>query len=124
MHPEANKHARLAQSVERQALNLVVGGSSPPVGDSFFHSLFNHKSSSKDDHIKEAAPAEHEKEAAAPAAEQDEVEKEPEPAAEAEAQEEQPEENDTLDEIQRAGEKFEETINDYKKKKGRFRFFD
>ena len=24
--------ARLAQSVERQALNLVVGGSSPPVG--------------------------------------------------------------------------------------------
>ena len=25
--------ARLAQSVERQALNLVVGGSSPPVGD-------------------------------------------------------------------------------------------
>ena len=27
--------ARLAQSVERQALNLVVGGSSPPVGDSF-----------------------------------------------------------------------------------------
>ena len=61
---------------------------------------------------------------AAPAAEQDEAEKEPEPAAEAEAQEEQPEENDTLDEIQRAGEKFEETINDYKKKKGRFRFFD
>ena len=28
--------ARLAQSVERQALNLVVGGSSPPVGDLFF----------------------------------------------------------------------------------------
>ena len=27
--------ARLAQSVERQALNLVVGGSSPPVGASF-----------------------------------------------------------------------------------------
>lgn len=79
----------------------------------------------EDDHIKEAAPAEHEKEAAAPAAEQDEAEKEPEPAVkEAEAQEEQPEENDTLDEIQRAGEKFEETINDYKKKKGRFRFFD
>ena len=26
------KCARLAQSVERQALNLVVGGSSPPVG--------------------------------------------------------------------------------------------
>ena len=78
-----------------------------------------------DHHIKEAAPAEHEKEAAAPAAEQDEAEKEPEPAVkEAEAQEEQPEENDTLDEIQRAGEKFEETINDYKKKKGRFRFFD
>ena len=78
-----------------------------------------------DHHIKEAAPAEQEKEAAAPAAEQDEAEKEPEPAVkEAEAQEEQPEENDTLDEIQRAGEKFEETINDYKKKKGRFRFFD
>ena len=34
--PEAYKQARLAQSVERQALNLVVGGSSPPVGDSFF----------------------------------------------------------------------------------------
>ena len=33
---EGNKQARLAQSVERQALNLVVGGSSPPVGDSFF----------------------------------------------------------------------------------------
>ena len=34
--------ARLAQSVERQALNLVVGGSSPPVGASFhfFISLF------------------------------------------------------------------------------------
>ena len=29
------KQARLAQSVERQALNLVVGGSSPPVGASF-----------------------------------------------------------------------------------------
>ena len=28
--------ARLAQSVERQALNLVVGGSSPPVGDLLF----------------------------------------------------------------------------------------
>ena len=27
--------ARLAQSVERQALNLVVEGSSPSVGDSF-----------------------------------------------------------------------------------------
>ena len=37
--------ARLAQSVERQALNLVVGGSSPPVGDSLFFlalSLFLH----------------------------------------------------------------------------------
>ena len=33
---EGLKQARLAQSVERQALNLVVGGSSPPVGDSFF----------------------------------------------------------------------------------------
>ena len=33
---EGGKQARLAQSVERQALNLVVGGSSPPVGDSFF----------------------------------------------------------------------------------------
>ena len=32
---EGNEQARLAQSVERQALNLVVGGSSPPVGDSF-----------------------------------------------------------------------------------------
>ena len=34
--------ARLAQSVERQALNLVVGGSSPPVGDSFDSYLFIH----------------------------------------------------------------------------------
>ena len=36
--------ARLAQSVERQALNLVVGGSSPPVGASFcvlFLSIFS-----------------------------------------------------------------------------------
>ena len=32
--------ARLAQSVERQALNLVVGGSSPPVGASFLCSFF------------------------------------------------------------------------------------
>ena len=31
-----DKQARLAQSVERQALNLVVGGSSPPVGASLF----------------------------------------------------------------------------------------
>lgn len=91
--------------------------------DDYFN--FDDYAEPEDDRIKEAAPAEHEKEAAAPAAEQDEAEKEPEPAAkEAEAQEEQPEENDTLDEIQRAGEKFEETINDYKKKKGRFRFFD
>lgn len=91
--------------------------------DDYFN--FDDYAEPEDDHIKEAAPAEHEKEAAAPAAEQDEAEKEPEPAVkEAEAQEEQPEENDTLDEIQRAGEKFEETINDYKKKKGRFRFFD
>ena len=90
--------------------------------DDYFN--FDDYAEPEDYHIKEAAPAEHEKEAAAPAAEQDEAEKEPEPAAEAEAQEEQPEENDTLDEIQRAGEKFEETINDYKKKKGRFRFFD
>ena len=90
--------------------------------DDYFN--FDDYAEPEDDHIKEAAPAEHEKEAAAPAAEQDEAEKEPESAAEAEAQEEQPEENDTLDEIQRAGEKFEETINDYKKKKGRFRFFD
>lgn len=90
--------------------------------DDYFN--FDDYAEPEDDHIKEAAPAEHEKEAAAPAAEQDEAEKEPDPAAEAEAQEEQPEENDTLDEIQRAGEKFEETINDYKKKKGRFRFFD
>lgn len=90
--------------------------------DDYFN--FDDYAEPEEDHIKEAAPAEHEKEAAAPAAEQDEAEKEPEPAAEAEAQEEQPEENDTLDEIQRAGEKFEETINDYKKKKGRFRFFD
>ena len=37
---EGGKQARLAQSVERQALNLVVGGSSPPVGDSFFPFLF------------------------------------------------------------------------------------
>ena len=36
---EERKQARLAQSVERQALNLVVGGSSPPVGDSFFFFL-------------------------------------------------------------------------------------
>lgn len=91
--------------------------------DDYFN--FDDYAEPEDDHIKEAAPAEHEKEAAAPAAEQDEAEKEPEPTVkEAEAQEEQPEENDTLDEIQRAGEKFEETINDYKKKKGRFRFFD
>ena len=91
--------------------------------DDYFN--FDDYAESEDDNIKKAAPAEHEKEVAAPAAEQDEAEKEPEPAVkEAEAQEEQPEENDTLDEIQRAGEKFEETINDYKKKKGRFRFFD
>ncbi len=32
----AQRSARLAQSVERKALNLVVGGSSPPVGDIFF----------------------------------------------------------------------------------------
>ncbi len=49
--------------------------------------------------------------------------------AEAEEQEvketaEADEANETLDEIERAGEKFEETINDYKKKKGRFRFFE
>ena len=30
------KQARLAQSVERQTLNLVVVGSSPTVGDHFF----------------------------------------------------------------------------------------
>lgn len=91
--------------------------------DDYFN--FDDYAEPEDDNIKKAAPAEHEKEAAAPAAEQDEAEKEPEPAVkEAEAQEEQPEENDALDEIQRAGEKFEETINDYKKKKGRFRFFD
>ena len=42
-YPEGLKQARLAQSVERQALNLVVGGSSPPVGDSFFHFFFNSK---------------------------------------------------------------------------------
>ena len=91
--------------------------------DDYFN--FDDYAEPEDDNIKKAAPAEHEKEVAAPAAEQDEAEKEPEPAVkEAEAQEEQPEENDTLDEIQRAGEKFEETINDYKKKKGRFRFFD
>ena len=34
------RRARLAQSVERQALNLVVGGSSPPVGVSLFLILF------------------------------------------------------------------------------------
>ena len=39
---EGSKQARLAQSVERQALNLVVGGSSPPVGDSFFLSPFTY----------------------------------------------------------------------------------
>lgn len=79
----------------------------------------------------EAAPAEHEKEAAASASEQEEAEA-PEPAAEeseapadAEAQEDKEEkQDDALDEIQRAGEKFEETIADYTKKKGRFRFFD
>ena len=71
--------------------------------DDYFN--FDDYAEPEDDHIKEAAPAEYEKEAAAPAAEQDEAEKEPEPAVkEAEAQEEQPEENDTLDEIQRAGE--------------------
>ena len=36
---EKYKQARLAQSVERQALNLVVEGSSPSVGDSFLISL-------------------------------------------------------------------------------------
>ena len=36
---EENGQARLAQSVERQALNLVVGGSSPPVGDLLFFSF-------------------------------------------------------------------------------------
>ena len=39
---EGNEQARLAQSVERQALNLVVGGSSPPVGASFDSHLFIH----------------------------------------------------------------------------------
>ena len=41
---EGHEQARLAQSVERQALNLVVGGSSPPVGDSIFIAfrLFEH----------------------------------------------------------------------------------
>ena len=34
-HKQFLKQARLAQSVERQALNLVVEGSSPSVGDSF-----------------------------------------------------------------------------------------
>ena len=34
---EGNEQARLAQSVERQALNLVVGGSSPPVGGFYFY---------------------------------------------------------------------------------------
>ena len=38
---EGNEQARLAQSVERQALNLVVGGSSPPVGDYLFLLLFD-----------------------------------------------------------------------------------
>lgn len=91
--------------------------------DDYFN--FDDYAEPEESHTKEAAPAEHEKEAAAPAAEKEEAKKEPEPAAkEAEAQDKQPEENDALDEIQRAGEKFEETINDYKKKKGRFRFFD
>ena len=38
--PAAQRHApfaRLAQSVERQALNLMVVGSSPTVGAPFFH---------------------------------------------------------------------------------------
>lgn len=81
----------------------------------------------------EAAPAEPEKEAGAAAPEQDEAEA-PAPeadksaeAADADAQEAEAKEekkDDALDEIQRAGEKFEETIADYTKKKGRFRFFD
>ena len=36
---EGKCQARLAQSVERQALNLVVGGSSPPVGVLLFFSI-------------------------------------------------------------------------------------
>ena len=36
VHLRETWQARLAQSVERQALNLVVGGSSPPVGDLFY----------------------------------------------------------------------------------------
>ena len=40
-HIKYNKiQARLAQSVERQALNLVVGGSSPPVGAFLFFFLY------------------------------------------------------------------------------------
>ena len=35
------RRARLAQSVERQALNLVVGGSSPPVGAAFSFSIID-----------------------------------------------------------------------------------
>ena len=33
---EINRKARLAQSVERLTLNQVVGGSSPPVGVTFY----------------------------------------------------------------------------------------
>ncbi len=80
----------------------------------------------EDDH-NGSAPAEPEKEADAPAPEQEKAEPEAASTNEEAAAEEadvEHEENDALDEIQRAGEKFEETINDYKKKKGRFRFFD
>jgi hypothetical protein len=35
------QNARLAQSVERKTLNLVVVGSSPTVGDHFFFPFFS-----------------------------------------------------------------------------------
>ena len=38
-----NRLARLAQSVERQALNLVVEGSSPSVGDFFILFGYSHQ---------------------------------------------------------------------------------
>lgn len=74
---------------------------------------------------KEAAPAEQLQEADVHASGQDdEAAQSFEDKAADEAAENHDEKDDTLDEIEKAGERFEETINDYKKKKGRFRFFD
>ncbi len=82
--------------------------------DDYFN--FDDYAEPEDDH-KEAAPAE-QKEEEAHSSEYKEAESSPEEATD------EAEESDALDEIQRAGEKFEETINDYKKKKGKFSFFN